>query len=279
MTGETAMGWSDCGLACNASQYGTISEYIGPHGLDGQFDFVLYYAAPMQAFAFDNKGMIHVDYWTQASGWEYPEGSIMSPYIGSQDTARYVTLASYRGQDAAHDTGIPYNQWTNIAGAPPDQESYDRTELARAWLFGIPGAPMLYYGDEYGEYGGVDPNNRVMWSGDGTLTAQEQAMLASTRKLGQARKELVALRRGAYRPVSATQDTLVFARQDDQGNAALVALSRLATPTTITTALPVTLPLASGTVLRDRMGGPNVTVTSGSITVTLGARSFAVLAP
>ena len=41
LTGETAMGWSDCGLACNQDQYGTISRYIGPHGLDGQFDFVL----------------------------------------------------------------------------------------------------------------------------------------------------------------------------------------------------------------------------------------------
>ena len=27
--------------------------------------------------------MDHADYWTQASGWEYPPGSIMSPYIGS----------------------------------------------------------------------------------------------------------------------------------------------------------------------------------------------------
>jgi glycosidase len=138
---------------------------------------------------------------------------------------------------------------------------------------------MLYYGDEYGEYGGVDPNNRVMWSGDGSLSAQEQAMLASTRKLGQARRELVALRRGAYRPVAATEDTLVFARQDDQGHAALVALSRLTTPTTVAATLPVTLPFGDGTVLHDRMGGPDVTVSSGSIRVALGARSFAVLAP
>jgi len=46
-------------------------------------------------------GLDHADYWTQASGWEYLPGSIMSPYIGSEDTARFITIASYRGQSAA----------------------------------------------------------------------------------------------------------------------------------------------------------------------------------
>src|SRR5262249_9176769 len=36
LTGETAMGWNDCGLSCNADQYGTINRYLGPFGLDGQ---------------------------------------------------------------------------------------------------------------------------------------------------------------------------------------------------------------------------------------------------
>ncbi len=48
MTGETAMGWSDCDLSCNKWQYDLISHSIGPWTLDGQFDFPLYYAVPMQ---------------------------------------------------------------------------------------------------------------------------------------------------------------------------------------------------------------------------------------
>ena len=279
MTGETAMGWSDCGLSCNLPQYQTISQYIGPHGLDGQFDFPLYYADPLNVFVNDTKGMIHADYWVQASGWEYPAGAIMSPYIGSQDTARFVTLASYRGQDAAHDPSIPYNQWTNIAGPPPDSEPYQRLQLAQSWLFTLPGAPLLYYGDEYGEPGGVDPNNRVMWQGDGALSADQAATLAHMQALGQARKGLVALRRGAYRPVNATETTLVFARETTAGDVALVALSKLTTPTTFTAALPVTLPVPDGTVLHDRMGGADVQVSGGTITVTLGPRGAAVLAP
>jgi glycosidase len=281
MTGETAMGWSGDTLSANAGQYGLISQYIDPDGLDGQFDFVLYYAVPLNVFANQTKGMIHADYWTQASGWEYPRGAIMSPYIGSQDTARFITLASYRGQDAAHDPSIPFNQWTNIAGPPPDSDTYGRHRLALAWLFGIPGAPMLYYGDEYGEWGGVDPNNRVAWRGDSTsLSSDEQATLAFVRKLGQARQALIAMRRGAYVPVyNTSQDVLVFARQTPQGDVALEGINRLSTPVTITTALPPSLGLQDGTTLHDHMGGADAQVSGGALTLTIGAQGAAILAP
>ena len=279
MTGETAMGWNGDTLAANQDQYDTISRYIGPSGLDGQFDFVLYHGVSYRTFAYDQKGLLHADYWAQASGWEYPQGAIMTPYIGSQDTPRFVTLGSYRGQDAAHDPGIPGNKWSNYAAAPPDAEPYQRHRLALSWLLALPGAPMLYYGDEYGEWGGADPNNRAKWRGDTQLAGEEAATLAFVRKLGTARKELVAMRRGAYRPVYGTDDVLVFARQTAAGEVALVAMTRLAGGATFTAVLPVTLPLAEGTVLRDRLGGPNVRVTGGTVTITLGARGAAILAP
>jgi glycosidase len=280
MVGETAMGWSGNKLSDNLPQYQVINEYI-QDGLDGQFDFVLYYAVPMNVFANQTYGMIHADYWTQASGWEYPAGSIMSPYIGSEDTARFITITSYRGQDAAHDPGIPYNQWANTAGPPPDSDTYGRHRLALAWLLGLPGAPLVYYGDEYGQWGGVDPNNRMDWRGDSTsLSADEGATLAFVRKLGQARKNLVAMRRGAYVPVYNTdQDVLVFARQDTVGNVALVAISRLVTPTTVITALPASLGIADGTALHDQMGGPDVQVSGGILTVGLGPQGVAILGP
>src|SRR4029079_8819478 len=116
-----------------------------------------------------------------------------------QDTPRFTTLADYRGQDGAHDRGVPGNQWSNIAVAPGDAEPYRRTRTALSWLLGLPGAPLLYYGDEYGQWGGADPNNRLMWRGDGTLSADEQGVLARAEKLGAARRELVSLRRGTYR--------------------------------------------------------------------------------
>jgi glycosidase len=272
MTGETAMGWSNCDLACNQPQYALINEYLGPTRLDGQFDFPLYYAVPMFDFASSSFAMSHVDYWTQASGWEYVQGSLMSPYIGSEDTARFISIVD-------PGTGSAYNQWTGIATAPSNASSYTKLQLAMSWLLTIPGAPLIYYGDEYGEFGGVDPNNRIMWRGDGVLDDDEQATLAYVRKLGQSRKDLVALRRGEYRPVMSNASTLLFGRQTSDGDVVLVAMSNLGTTSTFTAALPITMPLADGTKLHDHLGGPDVVVTGGTVTVTVGPLGAAILAP
>jgi glycosidase len=283
MTGETAMGWSACTAPdCpgNEQNYGIISEYIGPFGLDGSFDFVLYYAVPSQTFMTDNDGMQQTDYWTQASQWEYPAGSIMSPYIGSEDTARFVSLADTSGGDA-----LANNQWTDIAGPPTTADAYGRIQMAMAWLLTIPGAPMMYYGDEYGQYGSVDPNNRVMWRGGGNLdggaplSANEEAVLAYTKELGTARRNVVALRRGAYVPIVATQDIDLFARQTSDGEVALVTLSRGLAAETISATLPPTLGIADGTALHDQLGGPAVTVSGGFVTVSVPARGAVILTP
>src|SRR5207248_2978016 len=150
-------------------------------------------------------------HWAQQSQIKYPAESVMTPYIGSHDTPRFVTLASYRGQDQAHDPSIPGNKWTNLAGPPPNAEPYQRLQLGLAWLLGLPGAPLLYYGDEYGEWGGADPNNRAMWRGAGALSVDEQATLDRVRALGRARAELPALQRGDYTTIYGTEAVLVFA--------------------------------------------------------------------
>jgi neopullulanase len=280
LTGETAMGWVDNNLSDNLSQYQTIDEYIGPHELDGQEDFVIYEGVSFQVFAYSWQGLSFADYWTQASGWEYPQGSIMMPFIGSQDTVRFATLATYRGQDTAHSMSIPDDQWTGIAGPPDSLEVYQRERLAMTWLLTIPGAPFMYYGDEYGEWGGVDPNNRVTWRGDSTtLSTNESASLAYTRQLGTAKKSLVALRRGAYVPIFSNDTQLLFARQTTANDVALVAMTMEPAGTTFTTALPAALPVAEGAVLHDSLGGPDVTVSGGTVTITLPAWGAAILAP
>ena len=145
----------------------------------------------------------------------------------------------------------------------------------------LPGAPMIYYGDEYGEYGGVDPNNRVNWRGDSSaLSNDEKATLAWTRKVGTARKDLPAMRRGAYVPIFNTNsDVLVFARHDNDDNVALVAISRLTSSTTVTVALPPSLQLADDTTLHDHLGGADVPATDGSVSITINAQRAAILAP
>jgi glycosidase len=291
MTGETAMGWSNCDgaaagydtsggdLSCNASQYGTINEYLGFDGLNGEFDFPLYYAVPLNDFASSTYGMAQADYWSQASGWEYVPGSIMTPYIGTQDTARFISIADYNN-DPRSDGSSPYNQWTGIAEAPAlGALAYTQARMAFTWLIGLPGIPLIYYGDEYGQYGGVDPNNRLFWRGDALLTSDESGMLTYMQQLGQARKNLTALRRGAYIPIYSDQTTLVYGRQDAAGDVAILVLNNASVAQSITVTLPVTMPLTDGTSLQDSLGGPSVVVTGGTISLSLAAMTAAILAP
>ena len=280
LMGETAMGWNDCSDPCNDENYNTISRYIGPYGLDGQFDFVLYHGVSYRTFAYGDKGMLHAAYWVNHGLSKWPAGAVMTPYIGSHDTPRFGSLADYRGQDAAHDRGIPGNQWNNIAVAPTDGESQARARVAMAWLLGLPGAPLLYYGDEYGQWGGADPNNRVMWRDEGSLNAGEATTLAWVQKLGAARQAIAPLRRGAYVPLAATEDTLVFARLTAPGQAAIVGLTRAGSAQSIIVSAGSQLGLPTPTVLHDAMGGPDVTVNvTGDVELTIPAQGAVVLAP
>lgn len=279
LMGETAMGWSDCADPCNDENYNTIARYVGPFGLDGQFDFVLYHGVSYRTFAWGDSGMLHADYWVQHGLEKWPEGAIMTPYIGSHDTPRFVSHADYRGQDAGHDKGVPNNQWSGTAEAPGDAEPYRRMRLAMTWLLGLPGAPLLYYGDEYGQWGGADPNNRLMWRPEAALGADEKATLALVRKLGAARQQHVALRRGAYVPLHATEDTLVFGRRTAAGEVAIVALTRAAQaqPVVIDTA---PLGLKAGAALTDALGGPGANVDNlGKLSFMVPASGSVVLAP
>jgi glycosidase len=280
LMGETAMGWGDCPDPCNDENYGTISRYLGPQGLDGQFDFVLYHGVSYRTFAYGDKGMLHADYWTKHGLEKWPKDAVMTPYIGSHDTPRFTSLADYRGQDGSHDRGVPNNQWDNPAVAPNDDEPYARMRLGMAWLLALPGAPLMYYGDEYADWGGSDPNNRRFMRSETELTAREKETLAFVRKVGTARREVEALRRGDYVSlVGTTEDTLVFGRSLPGGKSAIVGLTRGNAAQAISVDA-ASLGLAPGQVLHDKLGGSDVTVgPGGKVVVTIPARSVSILAP
>lgn len=227
LVGETAMGWSGDSLEDNAEQYGVINHYMGPHGLDGQFDFVLFHAVVENVFLRDAKGAIHLDAWTGFSQNEYLPGSVMTPYIGSHDTSRFVSLADYRGQDAAHSQDVAHHKWAEdgLPVEPADDEPYARARAALCWLLTTPGAPMVYQGDEYGEFGGHDPDNRHLLRREEELSEREASLLAEVRALGQARRALRPLRRGAYESLGSTEEVALYARRTEEGEAALVAVN------------------------------------------------------
>ena len=226
--------------------------------------------------------MQHADYWVGHGLSKWPKGAIMTPYIGSHDTARFATVADYRGQDGAHDMSIPGNQWSNVAVAPSDNEPYERTRLGLAWLLGLPGAPLLYYGDEYGQWGGADPNNREFFRDGANLSANEAATLAFVQKLGSARQKVEALRRGSYVSLYADNDTLVFGRKiEPAGPSAIVALTRSGASAQVTLNVATALALTPLTTLTDQLGSATSATVSvgGNVTFSIPAKSALILAP
>ena len=205
LKGETAMGWSGHSLEANQAQYGAINAYMGPQGLDGQADFVLYHAVVDNVFVSGNENYQHLDYWTNRSQDQYTSGSLMVPYVGSHDVSRLTSRADTG-------TGDAYNQWVEdgLPGQPGDIAAYHAALQAYGWLLTTPGAPLLYYGDEYGEYGGADPDNRHMYRNESMWSDHEAGLYENISQLGQLRLESIALRQGAYSTRLAMPNLLAY---------------------------------------------------------------------
>jgi hypothetical protein len=134
---------------------------------------------------------------------------------------------------------------------------------------------MLYMGDEYGEFGGRDPDNRHMWRPETKLSQREKGLLGEVRKLGIARQAHPALRRGGYKSLGATETMLPFVRFGPGLKTALVVIHSGAASASFT--LPASAPYFADGSHADLLGfGGQLKVAQGEATVTVGARSCAV---
>ena len=216
LKGETAMGWSGHSLEDNAEQYQTINRYIGDNALDGQADFVLYHAVVDNVFTTGNMNYHHLDFWTNRSQDQYVDGAIMVPYLGSHDSSRYLSRIQ--------NDGTQWNQWEEQARpTTPSAASYQSAKQGIAWLLTTPGAPMLYMGDEFGQHGGADPDNRRML--DFNLNEGQQDLKNFTSEIANVRLENEALRRGVYSTFHVESNMLAYEMTGDE-QSLLVVLNR-----------------------------------------------------
>ena len=207
LLGETAMGWSGDNIVDNLYQYDAINQYMGEGGLDGQGDFVLYHAVVDNVFTNGNNDFNHLDYWTLQSQENYVEGSIMTPYLGSHDTSRFISRLDNEGNTD--------NKWAeqSLPQQPDSSQPYIESKIAFSWLLTIPGAPVLYMGDEYGEYGGSDPDNRHSFRRGDQLNSNELQLASFVQELGNIRQQSNDLKEGTYRSIFSDETLLVFARE------------------------------------------------------------------
>jgi glycosidase len=219
LLGETFTGPGD---------YTTIARNLGPWALDGQFEFPILWA--LRAFvAWGSSDATDLEAVIAESEalWE-GSGAVMSPFVGNHDMSRFLSEA------AGHDTTRP---WDSAPPQPTDDRAFDKLLMAQALVLSLPGAPVLYYGDELGLAGANDPDNRRPMPTEHS-EAQVRVHDAIAR-LGRARRCSEALRTGARVPLLA--DGPLYAHLRTTGaDSAVVVLNASDAATT------VSLPDAAG---------------------------------
>jgi len=132
-------------------------------------------------------------------------------------------------------------------------------------------------GDEYGEYGGGDPDNRHMFRSATELNARESGLLQAIRKLGTVRREIPALRRGGYQSLGSTEDVVTYSRSAI-GEKAVVAVNISESPQNMNVNL-AGLGFTPGSP-EDHLGfGGEMQVTGDQGAISLPPRSCAVFTP
>ena len=138
----------------------------------------------------------------------YPPSAFYSAMnaLGTHDTLRILTMLGSGGErkDQSRD-------WRSEFRLTPKDYEIARNKLMSAslLLFGFPGSPTVYYGDEAGMEGFEDPFNRRTYPwGD-----EDATLVDWFTALGQLRKNTPALRRGTIRYIAGRGSLLVFLRE------------------------------------------------------------------
>ncbi len=247
--------------------YGQIRWYLGPQGLSGQFDFPLMWT--LREVIARGKGSFEDIENIIAEGqaaWN-GSGAVMAPIIGNHDVERFITVAS---GDSTSDL------WKNPPPQPENPDAYKRQLLALTLMLTQPGAPIIYYGDEFGMPGAGDPDNRRPMRFGEELNVQESELLEKVRILGRACSCNRSLRRGERIGITAEKDVLVYGRRYGDENPALIVLNRSVKAKRISFALPEKLKSSDNVEYFDIWNNP-LEMDGGTFTITLSPLSGAVL--
>ena len=191
--------WED---ASNKQAYGLRRKYF----VDAELDSVMNYP-------FRTAIMNFVRGWDDGRGFRdtvltiaenYPPEVLLSNMnlLGTHDTPRILTalVDDFNGsREAQAVRRLTHNQF---------EVARERLLMAAFLQYTLPGSPSLYYGDEAGMEGHKDPFNRRTYP----WGRENVEFLQHYRRLGQLRKDQVALRLGDIRFLEAGDKHLCFAR-------------------------------------------------------------------
>ena len=182
-----------------------IGSYVRSGMIDAQFDFNVYHTA-LDVLTRDHS-VTRMAAVVEESAAAYGDHHTMGNITGNHDKGRLISLA---GGTLHPDEDHKAAGWLREIGVG-DKVGYKKLALINAINMTIPGVPCIYQGDEYGEPGGNDPDNRRMMRFDG-YNDDEQTQLDITRRLIALRRSYMPLIYGDMMTLALTEDVWVYMR-------------------------------------------------------------------
>ncbi len=244
--------------------FGDIRQHLGPFELDSSFHFPLMWSL-RGAIAHSSSPMSEIGDTLDAADASWA-GSGVTPtlIIGNHDVTRF---SSESAGDAGGDGWEPAPQSS-------DPIVYAKQRLAMAAIYTLPGAPVVYYGDEVALAGRSDPDSRRVMPADASLSADQVATRTFVEKLGRLRSCSPQLRRGTRTTLLATAERYVFARSADGLPPVIVELGRAPK-----SADPIVVTGVLATKYVDALTGTQLDASSGTLTLPPTLRTARVLLP
>jgi glycosidase len=193
-----------------------VNSYVNTGMLDAQFDFNVYDDA-VNTFARDEVPFSRLsNSLTESISW-FGDHHLMGNITGNQDRARFISYAdgSVRFDEDAKKAG-----WKRKIEIK-DTIAYAKLQSLTAFMMSVPGIPVIYYGDEIGDPGGNDPDNRRMMRFE-NLSKLEERNRATTEKLVHLRRHSMALLFGDFNWVTTSAKIMSFRRSYFQDQAWVV---------------------------------------------------------
>jgi glycosidase len=200
-----------------------VNSYVNTGMLDGQFDFNVYDDA-VNTFARDEVPFSRLSSSvTESMSW-FGDHHLMGNITGNQDRARFISYA---------DGSVRFDEDAKRAGWKrkieiKDTIGYTKLQSLTAFMMTIPGVPVIYYGDEIGDPGGNDPDNRRMMRFE-KLSPLENKTKEIAQKLVALRKNSMALLYGDFQWLR-VEDQLMVYKRSYFGNQVIVAFNKSAQP-------------------------------------------------
>ena len=190
-----------------------IGSYVKSGMLNSQFDFNIYHTA-IDVLGKPEQSLKKMHETVMQSLAAYGSHHTMGNISGNHDKCRFISLAGGAVSWNENDKAAGWEREIGVTadGNPEKEEqAYKAAMLLEVINLTIPGVPCIYQGDEYGEAGANDPDNRHMLKFNG-LSERQQQFRNEVQQLVQLRRNSLPLIYSEYIPVTVTDTLWVFDR-------------------------------------------------------------------